>query len=175
MHRLDQDDEDDDRHPHDGGDVPLVAVPDGQVSQAPRAHHARDGRVAHDGDEGDGPAQDQGGHGLRQVDLPDDLEGGGPHGLGRLNDPGVHLAEGGLHHPGDEGGGGNHQRHHGAPDADFGAHQELGQGEDGNHQNDEGQGPADVDDPAQDRIDRPVGADAVGPVPLKSAIIMIIH
>ena len=37
------------------GDVALVSIADGQISQASRAHHAGNGGIAHNGNQGDGP------------------------------------------------------------------------------------------------------------------------
>lgn len=162
LDHLHQDNQEHHRHPHNGGDAPLMAVPDGDVAQAAGAHGAGDGGIGQNRHQGDGAPQDQRGLRLRQVHLPDDLEGGGAHGLGGLDHTGVYLVQRGLHHPGDEGGGGHHQRRDGALDADGGAHHHPGEGHNGHHQNDEGDGPADVDDPVQHPVDAPVGPDAVG-------------
>ena len=85
--------------------------------------------------------------GLRQIDLSDDLAGGCAHGLSGLHHAGVYLCQRGFHHAGDKGGGGDHQGHDGALDADLGTYHQLGEGHDGHHQDDKGHGAANVDDP----------------------------
>ena len=139
-----------------------MTVPHGDIAQTASTYGTGNGGVAQEGDDGDGGPQDQGGDCLRQVDLPDDLEPGGSHGLGGLHHAGVHLGQGGLHHAGDEGGGRDHQGHDGAQNPQFGAHDDLGKGHDGYHEDDEGQGTAHVDDPAQHPVEPFVGPDAMG-------------
>ena len=159
---LDQHDKDDHRDPHDGGDAPLMAVADGDVTQSAAAHGAGHGGIGQNGDNGNGTTQHKGGLGFRQIDLPDDLERGGTHGLRGLHHAGFHLRQGGFHHAGDKGSGRNNQGNDGALHADLRADDELGKGHDGHHQNDKGKRAAHIDDPAENLVDSPIGPDAVG-------------
>ena len=82
---LHEDDQEDHRHPHQRGNAAVMAVLNGNAAQASGTDHTGDGGIGQNRHYGDGTAQDQGGHGFRQIDLSDDLKGGGAHGLGSLH------------------------------------------------------------------------------------------
>lgn len=160
---LDEDNQDDDRRDHDIGLETLVAVADGQVAQTTAAEGAGHGGRADEGNQGEGDAQENGVQRFRQHDLPDDLPGAGPHGLGHLDDAGIDFQHGRLNDTGHEGGARNGQGHDGRRRADGRTDDEAREGDDGHHEDNERNGPDGVDDGAEDVVDRRVRQNVVLP------------
>src|SRR5699024_132553 len=123
----------------------LVAVVDGQAAQTAAADGAGHGAIAQNGDKGGGEADEEGGQGLRQHHLADDLHGGAAHGLGGLQNALVGLPQGGLHQAGHKGEGGTDQGDDGGGGAHRSAQNHPGQGDNHDHEYEEGHGAQEVD------------------------------
>ena len=147
---------DEDDRPGDLRQVLAVAVHDGEVAQTAGPQGAGDGGEVDEGDQRDGHAPGYAGDSLLQIHPPDDLPGGGAHGLGRLDEAGRDLGQGALHLPPQEGDGSEYQGDDSSPDADGGAHHQTAQSQQHHGQQDEGDGAEEVADAAQDEIHRPV-------------------
>ena len=118
MHGLHEEDQHQHHGQHDFRQEALVAVADAQITQPTAANGARHGRVASQTHEGNGQARNNAGQRLGQQHLPDDLAGGGAHGLGGLDQTVVHLTQGGFHKARHKGRRSNGERYHGGGRAD---------------------------------------------------------
>src|SRR5690625_2712749 len=162
LDELDQDDDDDDGHDHDVGLEALVAVVDGQRAEALGAERPGHRGVGHEGDDGDGDAADDPGQRLAHEHAADDAEPGGADHLGRLDLAGADVAHGVLHQPGEEGDGGDGERHDGRLPAEGGAGEQSRQRDDRDHEDDERDRAADVDDRREHGVERPARPQAAG-------------
>ena len=118
LHGLHEEDQHQHHGQHDFRQEALVAVADAQITQPAAANGARHGRVARQTHEGNGQARHNAGQRLGQQHLPDDLAGGGAHGLGGLDQTVVHLTQGRFHQSGHKGRRSNGERYHGGGRAD---------------------------------------------------------
>ena len=82
------------------------------------------------------------------------MKGGSSHGLSRFNETVVDVSYGRFDQTAEEGNGDNCQGNTSRQGADGGACYQLGKGNDGNHENNKGHGANDVDDCAEDAVNR---------------------
>ena len=88
---LNDNDEQDDGQQHHQVFIAVIAVVDGDITEAAAAHDTTHGGVAQNGGDGNGGIGDEGGNGLRDHHLDDGLQGGGAHAAGHFNDIGIEL------------------------------------------------------------------------------------
>ena len=86
---------------HDVGLKAVVAVTNGKVTDASTAHHAGHGRVRQEADSQHGGCQDQPGTRLDQQHLGNDLQWGGAHRFGGLDNATWDVAQGLFDQPGE--------------------------------------------------------------------------
>ena len=156
MENLYNDNKQDNGQQHDQIFVAIIAVVDGDLTQAAAADDTTHGSVAQDGGNGNGGIGDERGHGFRDHDLDDGLHGGSTHAAGHFNNIGIEFPQAAFHQTCHKGERSDGQRNNRSRSTNRGSHDGAGQGEQQNHENEEGHRTQQIDDDIK-RLHQPAG------------------